>query len=237
MGDHESVSAIVICLREEWRLLPAGTRLPSDRELAERHAVGRGVIAGVMNSLQRQGFVRRRSGAGTYWLGEGEALADSIPSFSHWARTGGGNPGWQLVGQEADRVAALEREYLRLPKSTRVWRIRRVFTLNGIPAGFATSVLPVRDTPALPVELDLYGSIFQTFRRRYRVDVVREWHRRRSADAPDFALRALGLRAPTPFELEESVNRAADGAPVEYARTFLRRDVLEPYARFRTPAL
>lgn len=237
MDDHERAKAIVVCLREEWRRLPAGTRLPSDRELAERHGVGRGVIAGVMSSLQRQGLVRRRPGAGTYWLGEGQALVDSVPSFSHWARRGGGDPAWHLVSQESDRVAALEREYLCLPKNAMVWRIRRVFTLDGVPAGFATSVLPVRNTPALPVELELYGSIFQTFRRRYRVDVVREWHRRRTADAPEFALSALGVRRPTAFDLEESVNRAADGAPVEYARTFLRCDVLEPYARFRTPAV
>lgn len=224
-------------LREEWHPLPAGTRLPSDRELAERHAVGRGVIAGAMRALEREGLIRRRGGAGTYWLGPGETLSSSVPSFSAWARAHGGKPSWRVVAQAPCRVAALERDYLRLPKNATVWKIQRVFTLDGLPTGFATSVLPVRDTPALPSELELYGSIFQTLCRRYRMGVVREWHRRRPAKAPASVLPFLGLAEPVPFDLEESVNRAADGTPAEYARTFLRLDAMERYARFRTPAV
>jgi GntR family transcriptional regulator len=231
VNSQPAAGAIAASLRREWTLLPAGTRLPSDRQVAECHAVGRGVVAGAMACLEREGLVRRERGAGTYWLGQGEAQsASQIPSFTAWLRGTGAEPGFRIVRQESRRVVTLERDYLRLPANSLVWKIQRVFTLDGIPIGFATSVLPYHELRALPSEVESYGSLYQALRRRYRVDVVRHWTRRRPVEAPASVGQTLGLRGATPFRLQESLNRTADGTPVEYSRTFVRCDGLSPEA-------
>lgn len=223
------VAAAAAELRSEWERLPAGSRLPSDRALADRLGMGRGVIGRLMADLAREGLVRRQRGAGTFWLGVAEEIAPtSIPSFSATMQRSGVVAGFRLISQETRRVTSTEREYLRLPANSTVWRIQRVFTVDDIPVGVATSVLPVRDLQRLPGELLSYGSLYDTLTRRYRVDPVRTWKRRRAIESPRFVADALGLRGPVPARFEESLNGSVDGGPIEYARTFFRGDHLSP---------
>lgn len=222
-----TTAMIAELMRSEWSSLPNGTRLPSDRALADQFDVSHGVIGRIMADMERQGFVRRQPGSGSYWLGNVEAVpTNTPPSFAHAMRKAGLTPGSMLVGHETRRVATTERTLLDLPANSVVWRLQRVLTIEDIPVGFATSVLPARDLRALPAELDSYGSLFETLRRRYLLDPVRMWKRRRPVELPRFVGDALGLRGPVPARLEESVNRACDGPPIEYARTYMRTDAL-----------
>lgn len=227
-------AAAARALRAEWHQVPAGARLPSDRAIAERFGIGRGVVGRIMAEFEREGLVRRRNGAGTYWLGAPEVVpATTVPSFSVVMRNGGVTPGFTPVGHEARRAAAPERELLELPANSMVWKIQRIFTVDDVPVGFATSILPMRDLTALPGEQETYGSLFETLRRRYRLNPVRVWKRRRPIVVPRFVGEALGLEQPVPFRLEESLNRAVDGTPIEYARTFMRDDALSCEALMR----
>lgn len=241
MSEQPTTAAIVATLVEEWRALPSPARLPSDRILAERFAVGRGVIARLMADLERQGLVRRQRGAGSFWLGAAQHVAPTTPpSFAHAMRAAGLTPGSVLLGQEVRRVATTEREHLGLAPNSMVWRIQRLLTVEDIPVGVATSVLPARDLTGLAGELESYGSLFETLRRRYHRDPVRVWKRRRAVpEIPRFVGEAFGLRDPIAARLEESLNRASDGTPIEYARTFMRADALSTDAlirRTRCPA-
>lgn len=231
---NTSAVGIAAVLRSEWDPLPAGSRLPSDRALADRFGIGHGVVARAMADLARQGLVRRRRGAGTFWIGSVEEIAPTtLPSFSAWMVRRGVTPGWRLIGHEARRVASTERAYLELRANSVVWQVRRVFTLDDVPVGVGTSVLPAKDLVGLPAELASYGSLFETLTRRYGLQPTRSWKRTRRAEAPLFVSEALGVRDPVPTRLEESLNRSTDGRPLEYARTFLRDDHLSPESLVR----
>ena len=229
-----TTSAIAADLRAEWSRLPGGSRLPSDRAIAERYDVGRGVAAGIMADLEREGVVRRQRGAGSFWLGIAESVAPvTTASFTLNMRRAGVTPGFTMMAHETRRVAATERELLQLPANSLVWRIQRIFTVDDVAVGVATSVLPARDLTALPSEMEHYGSLFETLRRRYHVEPVRTWKRRRPTEAPRFVGEALGLRNPISFHLEESLNSSPEGTPIEYARTYMRADALSTDALIR----
>src|SRR5215469_5596814 len=92
-------SAAARALRAEWHQVPAGARMPSDRAIAKRFGIGRGVVGGIMAELEREGLVRRRNGAGTYWLGAPEVVpVTTVPSFSVTMRKQGVTPGFTPVG-------------------------------------------------------------------------------------------------------------------------------------------
>lgn len=227
MNEQLTTAAIAETLIAEWRRLPSPARLPSDRALADRFAVGHGVIARLMADLERQGLVRRQRGSGSFWLGSAQPVSPaSPPSFAHAMRLAGLAPGARILSHEIRRVATTEREHLGLAPNSMVWRIQRLLTVEDIPVGVATSVLPARDLSQLPAELESYGSLFDTLRRRYHRDPVRLWKRQRPVELPRFAGEAFGLRAPVAARLEESLNRASDGTPIEYARTYMRADAL-----------
>lgn len=222
----ETTSRVAQQLQDELRVLPVGERVPSEQALADRFHVGRGVIHGILTGFERRGFVRRDRGAGTRWLGFGE-FADasgSLPSFRATVRANGHEAGFRGVDVRPRRAVKGECDLLEIPANSLVWKVQRVFTINDVPVGFATSVLPFRAFPALPSELDSYGSIYETLRRRYGLTVRRAWKQQRAVNPPAFVGEALLLENPVPFRFVESLNRDTDGSSVEYARSFMRND-------------
>ncbi|MFJ3465544.1 FadR/GntR family transcriptional regulator [Achromobacter spanius] len=59
---------------------PAGSRLPSERDLAQRMKVSRPAVREAIGALQNTGLVLTRHGSGTYVLGESGASADDSGS-------------------------------------------------------------------------------------------------------------------------------------------------------------
>ncbi|SFT60943.1 hypothetical protein SAMN04487904_104256 [Actinopolyspora lacussalsi subsp. righensis] len=69
-GDRPSADALYSALRQlvlEGQL-PPGTRLPAERELADRLGASRNLVTAALDRLREQGFVRSRRGAGS-WIG------------------------------------------------------------------------------------------------------------------------------------------------------------------------
>ncbi|HMP04945.1 MAG TPA: GntR family transcriptional regulator, partial [Lacipirellulaceae bacterium] len=63
---------------------PPGQRMPPDVDLVQEFGCSRPTVAKAMEELERDGFVRRQSGAGTFVLdvgGRGKSFGLLIPSF------------------------------------------------------------------------------------------------------------------------------------------------------------
>jgi GntR family transcriptional regulator len=217
-------------LEAEFRLLPAGTRLPSEQMLADRFRIGRGAARGIIDGFRRRGLVRRRPGAGTFWLAEPEVMTSptGVPSFSAWVRGRGDRPGSELRRCASRRATKLELEYLGLDAGSTVWVVQRRFCVNEVPIGFATSVLPQAPLPALHRTLADVGSIYQGLQGRYGLRVARKWQRVRPALPPAGVGAILGPSEDAELCLVESVNVAGGGRPIEYARTYIRADYAAP---------
>jgi DNA-binding GntR family transcriptional regulator len=230
MTASRAVESIARDLEAEFRRLPAGTRLPSEQMLAERFGIGRGAARGIIDGFRRRGLVRRRPGAGTFWHAEPEVLtsATGVPSFSAWVQGRGDRPGTQLRRCASRRATNLEREYLGLDAGSTVWVVQRRFCVNDVPTGFATSVLPQTSLPALHRAVADVGSIYQTLQGRYGLRVSRKWQRVRAALPPAEVGAALGPSEAAELWLVESLNVAAGGRPIEYARTYIRADYASP---------
>ncbi|KAA9374816.1 PLP-dependent aminotransferase family protein [Microbispora cellulosiformans] len=93
-------------------LLPAGTRLPSTRAMAQLLGVSRGVVVSAYELLLARGFVEGRPRSGTYVTGEPSPHRRSIPSppvrpvvadFTPRAATAGGFPlaAWRSAWRQA----------------------------------------------------------------------------------------------------------------------------------------
>src|SRR6185312_550418 len=86
----------------------AGTRLPSEHELAERYSVSRGTIRQAFAALRADGIIASRRGARVQSFGE-------LLSFSRWARAMGEVPGGQVVAMRRREAKPAEAERLALP--------------------------------------------------------------------------------------------------------------------------
>lgn len=215
-------------LEAELAHVPVGARVPSEHTLAARFAVSRPAARAALQELERRLLVRRVQGAGTFRRGRVEYVVSVAvpPSFSETVRRAGAEPGSRLLACDVRRAAEPERTRLDLRPGAAVWVVERVFTVNGETAAYATSVLPRRSLIGLDRELDDNASLHTVLRRRFGLTVVRQRYRIGFDVPPQRIADHLSGGDRGPVWLAESINRAA-GGPVEYARTYLRPDVLD----------
>ena len=82
----------------------AGTRLPSEHELAERYSVSRGTIRQAFAALRANGVIASRRGARRVVVGGPRVQSfGELLSFSRWARAMGEVPGGRVVAMRRRR--------------------------------------------------------------------------------------------------------------------------------------
>src|SRR6201985_1740893 len=91
----------------------AGTRLPSEHELAERYSVSRGTVRQAFAALRADGIIASRRGARRVVVGGPRVQSfGELLSFSRWARATGEVPGGEVIS--LDRRPATPLEVTRL---------------------------------------------------------------------------------------------------------------------------
>lgn len=210
-------------------------KIPTVRELAQRHRVARNTAVKAINILQAEGLVVTRYGSGSYvrdnhpvrWLGPDRYAR------SRWANTTvqvhadspDSDTAQQQGGQtqEVNRVEADDRTAaaLGVEPGTIVYERARVMTRDGIPTHTMTSYYRVEDVEGTAIVdprpgIAGRGGGFAILTER--------------GLAPDEITEDLFARMPTADEAElldlppgepvvelHRVTRTADGRPIEYA--------------------
>lgn len=200
-------------------------RMPTERELCVLFGVSRITVRQALDELEREGWIVRRQGDGTY--PRTPPIVQRLQefySFSEEIRKLGLRPSVILL--EFDRVPCPEAAVgpLRVEPGTSVHRIHRLRLADGEPFALETSFIPVALcpglTPALVVAQGLYRAIatlsgievseaVETFEATVADREVAKALRMRTGDAAMHLVRTAGTHA---------------GLPVEYCDTLIRGD-------------
>src|SRR6266576_3724256 len=93
----------------------AGTRMPSEHELAERYSVSRGTVRQAFAALLADGIVASRRGARRVGVGGPRVQSfGELLSFSRWARAMGEVPCGQVIAIRRREAKPAEAERLAL---------------------------------------------------------------------------------------------------------------------------
>jgi GntR family transcriptional regulator len=123
----------------------AGTRLPSEHELAERYSVSRGTIRQAFAALRADGVIASRRGARRVVVGGPRVQSfGELLSFSRWARAMGEVPGGRVVAMQRRPAKPAEAERLAVPSGAQVYHLTRVRLLSGHPVMIERGVYPDR---------------------------------------------------------------------------------------------
>jgi GntR family transcriptional regulator len=124
---------------------PAGTRLPSEHELAERYSVSRGTIRQAFAALRADGVIASRRGARRVVVGGPRVQSfGELLSFSRWARAMGEVPGGRVVAMQRRPAKPAEAERLAVPSGAQVYHLTRIRLLSGHPVMIERGVYPDR---------------------------------------------------------------------------------------------
>jgi len=176
--------------------LKPGARLPSELELAERHAIGRPTVRQATELLVQRGLIERRRGSGTFVREEPRkvdlfSLGGTLSSF----REGGIDSTTRLLGKLIERRVP--------PDPDNPFSERRALTLTRLSCVADKPVLLERlyfDPDVFPGlgELPLGGaSLSRIVEERYYLKATHAEQSFRVAVAPDDVRKALGISART----------------------------------------
>ena len=195
----------------------AGTRLPSESELAERYLVSRGTIRQAFAALRADGVIASRRGARRVVIGGPRVQSfGELLSFSRWARAMGEVPGGRVITLQRGPSKPAEAERLAIPPGEPIYRLVRVRLLSGRPVMVERGAYPDRvgelvagmdlQTGSITERLEELGIVFAD--AEHVIDAV-------PASAED--ARLLGVSPRVPMLRERRLTTDPAGAPVEWS--------------------
>ncbi len=195
----------------------AGTRLPSENELAERYSVSRGTIRQAFAALRADGVIASRRGARRVVIGGPRVQSfGELLSFSRWARALGEEPGGRVISLQRQPARPLQAERLALSPGAPIYELTRVRLLSGRPVMIERGTYPDRigvlvagmdlAQDSITERLEQLGIVFAD--AEHVMDAV-------AATAQD--ARLLGVSPRVPMLRERRLTSDLTGVPVEWS--------------------
>jgi GntR family transcriptional regulator len=211
--------------RIERGALEPGSRLPSERELAQGMGVSRMTLRQALARLEHRGLVERAHGSGTFV---------SQPKLRHQANVLRGFFRETLGQGVVPTTRTIERQpiYATRALATRlglrigeeVYKVVRLRSARGTPVVVENSYFPAALFPGL-IDEDLdHQSIYRLMEDRYGARPVRGQQSMESVAAETEEARLLDVPRGAPLMMLERTTWDVLGRPVEHARDLYRGD-------------
>lgn len=212
-----------------------GDLLPSEWELADLYGVSRLTVRHALDNLERQGWLDRRPGVGTFITHPSiTRTAPSKLSFSQQMRALGHTPGSRQLHIQALSASPQVAYHLGLPENAPVIEILRVRLADGEPVMLEAAYLSQNRFPALTPEMDLSNaSLYEFLKAHFQTNIAAVDQTLEPVLLTDFQAGQLEVPPGTPAMLSEVVAYTEDGDPVEYSWSVMRGDRCRFYFRFR----
>jgi len=203
--------------------LPRGSRLPTERELADQLRVSRVSVRRALDALVESGEVRRVQGSGTFVAGPSVEKGETARSFTQEMHSRGSIPGSRVLSVTTRPASAELSWQLSVSPGEPLLEIRRLRTADSIPMCIETDSLRAVLVPGL-ADMDLEGSLYETLENTFglRLGRVRQTFNATTVDPEDAALLAV---APHSAALEvHHVAYSTDGSAIHSSSSLYRGD-------------
>ncbi len=214
---------------------PAGTPVPTERELAELLITSRTTVRQALSELVTEGRLVRRQGSGTYVAEPKLAWPLQMSSFTEQAESSGLKVETTLVSAERVPATAEIAELLRLKVGAQVHRIERLREVNGSPMALEQSHLSARRFPGLAKSLRQTSSLYRVLKEEWGVTAVDAVETIETAPASPREAGLLATDTGAPMLILSRHSMDAEGVPVEWVRSWYRGDRYTFVARLGAP--
>lgn len=203
-----------------------GTKLGSERDLAERYGTSRSSLRQVLAALEEAGLVHRAIGrAGGIFISHGQverSLSDvvGVPAF---LANQGYVAGTRVLSTKIAPPDRATQTALRLGPGDFVVEIQRLRLADGSPMSLELAHFPADAFPGL-LEQQLGGSIYEILESRYGLVTAKADERIEAVNATTTEASLLGVKPKSALLLITRVTYDSDGAPCEFSRDLFRGD-------------
>lgn len=207
----------------EWK---PRTPIPSERQLEVQYSVSRTTIRQAIDYLERQGYLYREHGRGTFVSPQKlQKGIQELTSFSEDLLRRGIRPG-QII-RSIQRLTPPEsiQQRLELPPGGQVWCIERIRLGDDLPIGLQTSYLALNEQQRISrEELEAVGSLYRLLQDKFGIipSEAEETLEVTLATPQEAAL--LQIKAGAPLLLNERLMYNQNRQPVEFVKILYRGD-------------
>lgn len=213
--------------------LDQGAPLPTERELAERYNISRITVRKALNSLQREGLLTRRRGAGTFVLPREDRSLTGLPAFSEDMLAGGRITHSTWVERETQAVTADESMQFGLAPGARVHRLKRLRHVEDMVIAVELSAIPAY---CLLGDLDDNETLYAALEKAGN-PILRALQRLRAVALTPAEADCLGVQAGAPGLYVERRGFLRDGRTGELTRAWYRGDAADLVAEVTVPQI
>jgi len=206
----------------EWR---PGDLLPPERQLAGRYGCSLITVRRALSELTREGRLERMRGRGTTVLPPRiERDFGGTMSFTEEMQERGLDPETKLIAARPESAGEVVAAALQIEPGSPTLYLERLRAAAGEPLLLEQVHLPAERFPGLLASDLEHGSLYDLLTARYGTRIVRAREALEPVLLRAREARLLGQRPRTPALQIEGIAFGADGAPVEFARSFVRGD-------------
>jgi DNA-binding GntR family transcriptional regulator len=226
-GAHQYLSLRDHIARQiENGVVPAGAKLPSERQLQMGAGIARGTIRQALFQLEAEGVIYRRDRAGWY-ISPKPIVYDPTrwAGFMTYVSEQGRKPETQTLSAEATRSGALGAQ-VGAGVDDEVYVIRRRRLIDGRPVLVERIVVPPLLAPGL-LSFSLDGSLTAILKAHYGVLVHRNVVDMQPCALVKEEAEALGVKSGTPGLLVVRKSFDAQGRVVEFDHEHWRHDAVQ----------
>jgi len=211
----------------EAGILPADSRISSERELAERYGISRMTARAAINILVQRGLIVRRNRARAYVAQPKFRFDLSSPGGLHeQLRKAGVRPGAKIIIAEKLPFDALDQKVVKalaLEEKDAVYHIVRLRTADDEPIAVEDSYFPAKRFPDL-LDFNLTDSIYGILKKYFSVEPAGSIQEMEISllDAEWAETMGVAVDLPTLEIMRCAVT--ADNTPFEFAHDIYRGD-------------
>lgn len=221
----EDVRRRILSMLSSGALRP-GSRLGTEREMAERFDVSRATLRSALLPLSQAGVLERRTGrtGGTFVRADivqrQAAEQAGLPALLH---SGGHSSYTKVLATDSRPATGAESVALEIPDGEPVVVIRRLRYADGVPLSVDQSCFVAAHAADL-LEQPLGGSLYELFRTRYGLAPASTTETIEVVSASPREAQCLDIGSRKPLLAITRVTRATSGVPFEYAYDLFRAD-------------
>ena len=204
--------------------LPAGSAMPTERELCQTYAVSRATVRQALSQLEIEQRIYRRQGKGTFVANAKIEQRLELMSHTEGMRASGIAPSSKLIDVRRVSAGADVGQRLGLAANAEVLRIERLRLADGEPIAIEVVFLSAVRFDGITADLSDSASLYQLLSSNYGVELA-------SAEETIEAVVAEGreaglLRCAPGMPLLMLSRRTLDtsGQPIEFVRSLYRGD-------------
>jgi len=218
--------AIVEIIRE----LPAGSGVPTERELGSLFGVSRATVRQALDCLEIEQRIYRHQGKGTFVARPKIDQSLELSSHAESIHARGMEPISRLIGITRVPAEAAVAAMLDLVEGDEVFQIERVRLADDEPLAVELLFLDARRFDDIAAVLGESRSLYQLLRARYGVEIASTEETIEAVAAPEREADLLGIPSGVAVLLRSRQSFDSDERPVEFVRSVYRADRF----RFRT---